>query len=42
MGGQSPVVAIMGTGCGKSVLFMLPAIVAPSGVTVVVTPLVSL
>ena len=40
--GQSPVVAIMGTGCGKSVLFILPAIIAPGGVTIVVTPLVSL
>jgi superfamily II DNA helicase RecQ len=42
MSGQSPVVAIMGTGVGKSVLFMLPAIIAPGGVTIVVTPLVSL
>jgi superfamily II DNA helicase RecQ len=42
MSGQSPVVAIMGTGCGKSVLFMLPAIMAPGGITIVVTPLVSL
>ncbi|KFZ23511.1 hypothetical protein V502_02012 [Pseudogymnoascus sp. VKM F-4520 (FW-2644)] len=42
MSRQSPVVAIMGTGCGKSVLFMLPAIVAPSGVTIVVTLLVLL
>jgi superfamily II DNA helicase RecQ len=42
MSGQSPVIAIMGTGCGKSVLFMLPAILAPGGVTIVVTPLVSL
>ena len=42
MSGQSPVVAIMGTGCGKSVLFMLPAMMAPGGTTIVVTPLVSL
>jgi superfamily II DNA helicase RecQ len=38
---KSPVVAIMGTGAGKSILFMLPASVS-SGVTVVVVPLVSL
>lgn len=42
MSRQIPVVAIMGMGCGKSVLFMLPAIVAPGGVTIVVMPLVSL
>jgi hypothetical protein len=40
--GQSPVVAIIGTGYSKSVLFMLPAIVAPGGVTIVVTLLVGL
>lgn len=38
---ESPVVAIMGTGGGKSVLFMLPALVS-TGVTVVVVPLISL
>jgi hypothetical protein len=38
---RSPVVAIMGTGAGKSILFMLPASVS-SGVTVVVVPLVAL
>jgi superfamily II DNA helicase RecQ len=38
---KSPVVAIMGTGAGKSVLFMLPASVS-SGVTIVVVPLVAL
>ncbi|USP79366.1 hypothetical protein yc1106_06640 [Curvularia clavata] len=38
---ESPVVAIMGTGAGKSVLFMLPASVS-TGVTVVVVPLVAL
>ena len=42
MMGESPVVAIMGTGCGKSMLFMLPASIAPGGTTIVVTPLVSL
>ena len=41
MQGHSPVVAIMGTGAGKSILFMLPASVS-NGVTVVVVPLVSL
>jgi superfamily II DNA/RNA helicase len=38
---KSPVVVIMGTGAGKSMLFMLPASVS-SGVTVVVVPLVAL
>lgn len=38
---KSPVVVIMGTGAGKSVLFMLPA-GCSSGVTVVIVPLVSL
>jgi superfamily II DNA helicase RecQ len=38
---KSLVVAIMGTGAGKSVLFMLPALVL-SGVTIVVVPLVAL
>ncbi|KAI1676246.1 Superfamily II DNA helicase [Pyrenophora tritici-repentis] len=38
---ESPVVVIMGTGAGKSVLFMLPASVS-TGVTVVVVPLVAL
>jgi superfamily II DNA helicase RecQ len=38
---KSPVVAVMGTGAGKSVLFMLPASVS-SGVTIVVVPLVAL
>jgi superfamily II DNA helicase RecQ len=38
---KSPVVAIIGTGAGKSVLFMLPASVS-SGVTIVVVPLVAL
>ncbi|PVI04177.1 hypothetical protein DM02DRAFT_640075 [Periconia macrospinosa] len=38
---ESPVVAIMGTAAGKSILFMLPASVS-TGVTVVIVPLVSL
>ncbi|KAK4170629.1 hypothetical protein QBC36DRAFT_226075, partial [Triangularia setosa] len=38
---ESPVVVVMGTGGGKSMLFMLPARCS-SGLTVVVVPLVSL
>ncbi|KAL6155691.1 hypothetical protein ACJBU6_05895 [Exserohilum turcicum] len=38
---ESYVVAVMGTGAGKSVLFMLPAMVS-SGLTIVVVPLVAL
>lgn len=38
---KSPIVAIMGTGAGKSILFMLPASVS-SGVSIVIVPLVSL
>ena len=40
--GQSPVVAVMPTGSGKSMLFMLPACIAPQGTTVVVVPLIAL
>jgi hypothetical protein len=40
--GESPVVAVMPTGGGKSLLFMFPAWVAPGGLTVVVVPLISL
>jgi superfamily II DNA helicase RecQ len=40
--GESPVVAVMPTGAGKSVLFMLPAWVEPGGVTIVVVPLKAL
>ena len=36
--GRSPIVAVMPTGSGKSVLFMLPAWVEPGGVTIVVVP----
>jgi superfamily II DNA helicase RecQ len=42
MQGQSPVMVIMGTGGGKSMLFMLPAAVVPGGTTIVVVPLVAL
>lgn len=38
---ESYVVAVIGTGAGKSVLFMLPAMVS-SGLTIVVVPLVAL
>ncbi len=40
--GESPVVQVMRTGGGKSLLFMLPAFCAPEGVTVVIVPLVAL
>ena len=39
---QSPIVAVMGTGVGKTLLFQLPAKSMSSGTTVVVSPLVSL
>jgi superfamily II DNA helicase RecQ len=38
---KSPVVAIMGTGMGKSLMFMLPALTS-TGVTVVVVPILAL
>lgn len=40
--GQSPIVVVMPTGAGKSVLFMLPAFVQVGGVTIVVVPLKAL
>lgn len=40
--GQSPIVAVMPTGAGKSMLFMLPAWAEQGGTTVVVVPLISL
>jgi late competence protein required for DNA uptake (superfamily II DNA/RNA helicase) len=40
--GESPVVAVMPTGGGKSMLFMLPAFAEPSGTTIVVVPLLAL
>jgi len=39
---ESPILAVMGTGVGKSLMFQLPAKSVDSGTTVVVTPLVSL
>jgi RecQ family ATP-dependent DNA helicase len=40
--GVSPVVTVMPTGEGKSILFMLPAWAEPGGTTVVVVPLIAL
>ena len=40
--GVSPVVVVMPTGAGKSMLFMLPAWVEQGGTTVVVVPLIAL
>src|SRR5450432_4675332 len=42
MTGQSPIVSIMATGEGKSLLFMLPAYCVSGGTTVVIIPLCSL
>jgi RecQ family ATP-dependent DNA helicase len=39
---QSPIVAVMGTGVGKTLLFQLPAKSMSSGTTIVISPLVSL
>ncbi|KAF7184869.1 hypothetical protein CNMCM7691_007404 [Aspergillus felis] len=40
--GESPVVAVMPTSRGKSMLFMVPAFTAPRGTTIVMVPLVAL
>jgi hypothetical protein len=40
--GESPVVAVMPTSGGKSLLFMLPAFAEHGGTTVVVVPLIAL
>lgn len=40
--GESPVVAVMPTGAGKSLLFMLPVWAEQGGTTVVVVPLIAL
>ncbi|KAF7184871.1 hypothetical protein CNMCM7691_007514 [Aspergillus felis] len=40
--GESPVVAVMPTSGGKSMLFMVPAFTAPGGTTIIVVPLVVL
>lgn len=39
---RSWILAVMGTGVGKSLLFMLPAILSSPGMTIVVVPLLSL
>lgn len=40
--GESPVVAVMPTGGGKSMLFIVPAFAAPGGTTIIIVPLVAL
>ncbi|KAH2829427.1 hypothetical protein KXV85_008225 [Aspergillus fumigatus] len=40
--GESPIVAVMPTGGGKSMLFMVPVFATPGGTTIVVVPLVTL
>jgi superfamily II DNA helicase RecQ len=40
--GESPVITVMLTGGGKSMLFMVPAFATPGSMTVVVVPLVAL
>jgi superfamily II DNA helicase RecQ len=42
LAGESPVVAVIGTGGGKSLLFMLSAFCSGGGVNVVVIPLIAL
>ncbi|KAL6359919.1 hypothetical protein LRP88_07347 [Fusarium phalaenopsidis] len=42
MGNRNPILAIMPTSGGKSLLFQLPAASCPDGITIVVVPLVSL
>ena len=42
MQNKSPVIAIMPTGSGKSLLFMLPAMCSPQDVSIVVVPLIAL
>ncbi|HXP49831.1 MAG TPA: DEAD/DEAH box helicase, partial [Bacteroidia bacterium] len=42
MDGKSPIIVVMPTGGGKSLMFMLPASVKDAGTTVVVTPLIAL
>jgi superfamily II DNA helicase RecQ len=42
MDGKSPIILVMPTGGGKSLMFMLPASVKDAGTTVVVTPLIAL
>ena len=42
MKGESPVIAVMPTGGGKSITFMLPASCGHGGVSIVVVPLIAL
>src|SRR5258706_2721059 len=42
MNGEGPILIVMGTGAGKSLMFMLPAFCSPEGTTIVVVPLTSL
>jgi superfamily II DNA helicase RecQ len=39
---ESPILVVMGTSVGKSMLFQIPAKSVSSGTTIVITPLVSL
>jgi superfamily II DNA helicase RecQ len=40
--GESPIIAVMPIGAGKSLLFMLPAWAEQGGTTIVVMPLIAL
>ena len=40
--GKTPILAIMATGAGKSMAFLLPAVAVADGVTVVIVPLIAL
>jgi superfamily II DNA helicase RecQ len=40
--GAGPIVAVMATGAGKSIVFMLPSFCATAGTTILVVPLVAL
>ena len=42
MDNKSPIIVVMPTGGGKSLMFMLPASVKEAGTTVVITPLIAL
>ncbi|KAL5316178.1 hypothetical protein ACEPPN_017056 [Leptodophora sp. 'Broadleaf-Isolate-01'] len=42
MRNESPVLVVMGTSVGKTLLFQIPAMSVGSGTTVIITPLVSL
>lgn len=40
--GESPIVAVMPTGGGKSMLFIVPVFATPGGTTIIMVPLVTL